>query len=73
MEELRDVKQIVRHPGHELTHLLVVIEGKGKLLVMLEDLITHPIFHPGAHHVAPIGDVEIADQLQDQKSQHQNA
>ena len=72
VQKLRDIKQVVGNPGHELSHLLIVIEGEGELLVMLEDVISHAIFHPRAHQMAPVGNIEITSQLHHKQAYHQN-
>ena len=59
MQELGYIKQIVSDPAHELSDLLVVEERERKLLVMLEDLGTHVIFHLRTHNMTDIGYVEV--------------
>ena len=73
VQKLCNVKQIIGDPGHELTHLLVVIEGEGQLLIMPENVIAHPVFHTCAHQMPPVRDIKIAAQLYQKKYQHQHA
>ena len=70
VQKLGDVKEIRRHPGEQMPHLLVIVKGKGQLLVMAEDFIPHIPLNPGAHHMSKVGYVVVADRLDGHHPQH---
>ena len=59
MQKLCNIKKVIRDPAHQLSDFLVVKERERQLLIMLEDLGTHVIFHLRAHNMTDIGYVEI--------------
>ncbi len=68
--QLRDLEKVIGHARHQGTDLLVVVEPEGQLLIMREKLISQVIFHPGADHMADVGDEVITAEFDAEKPQH---
>ena len=64
MRQLAHVHQVVGHAGHDLAGLVLVVEGIGQRLELVEHIRAHLRLHPHAHHVAVILH-EIAQQHPD--------
>lgn len=60
MHELADIKKVGCDTAHQLSDFLVIIKGKGQLLVMCKDLRTHIVFDSGSHDMSVITDVKFA-------------
>jgi hypothetical protein len=65
MGQLRDLKEIVGHPGHEDTGTVLVIEAEAQALQMSIEVPAKVGLHPNAEKVSPIGDREIEKALGD--------
>ena len=70
VKQFADLEQIIGDPGHELSHLLIVKKTKRELLIVLKNLVSHVIFHFGAHDVAIISNEIIAVKFKSNQSQH---
>ena len=71
--QLGDVHQVVGHAGHDLARLVVVIEGIGQLLQVVEHIPPHLRLDVHAHHVALILDEVVQPHLDGVQRQHQQA
>ena len=73
MKQLGQIERIVGEAGHELPHFLLIIKGKGQLLVMIKQLAPHVVFHFGAHHVPLVGHKHVGQRMNEDQSQHHRA
>ena len=65
MGAFRDIEQVGNKLAHHLAGIVLIIIGKGKLFIMIEQLLAHVPFHVCAHHMALIADVIFAQALND--------
>ena len=65
MGQLRDLKEVVGHPGHEDTGAVLIVEAEAQTFQMGVKVPAKVGLHPNAEKVSPIGDREIEKALGD--------
>ena len=63
--EFGDIEQIGNQLAHHLTGVVLIVVEKESFFVVVEQLLTHVPFHVGAHHVALVADIVLAQALHD--------
>src|SRR5699024_5228646 len=72
MKKLTNVKQICRNPGQKMSYFLIIIKGKGQLLIMAEYLIAHIPLNPGSHYMSVVSNIKIAERLDQYQQDHKD-
>ena len=61
--KLGDVEQVAYQLAHHLPGIVLVIIGKGKLFIVVKQLLAHVPFHVGAHHMPLVAHIIFAKAL----------
>ena len=70
VRQLRHLKQVRRHAGHEQAGAVLVVEAEAQLLQVREDRRTHIRLDAHAHHVSEIRDEPLRRHAHDEQREH---